>query len=36
MGDNNSNQAQPEKKQTSIEEIKAEAEKLLSQIKQVV
>ncbi len=33
---NNSNQAQPEKKQISIEEIKAEAEKLLSQIKQVV
>ena len=32
---NNSNQAQPEKKQNSIEEIKAEAEKLLSQIKQV-
>ena len=32
---NNSNQAQPEEKQTSIEEIKTEAEKLLSQIKQV-
>ncbi|MCK4888237.1 MAG: hypothetical protein KAS96_12675 [Planctomycetes bacterium] len=36
MEDNNSNQAQPEEKQTSIDEIKAEAETLLSQIKQVV
>lgn len=32
----NDNQAQPENKQTSIEEIKAEAEKHLSQIRQVV
>lgn len=33
---NNSNQTQPGEKQTTIEETKAEAEKLLGQIKQVV